>query len=231
MSGFLTNYTSTVSTSVSSVNSTLVIGGQVQNGAIGTLKIQWLRIRAYPPNGVIPSVSFGSVQVAIGYPLLTIKSSSITYGSSTLIYVNTSTAASTAGNTIELLMNGNVVAGPTTSNITYTFNSLQYGVGSYTFDAYDENTLTNETGTLTVSKNSTFPFSLSLSPSHNYIYNGTSIKVTYSLSSFKNQLTGVLYLNGNLISSTTTLGTYTSNSSPGTYIFTFNTIGLSLIHI
>jgi len=55
-SGFLTNYTLTVSTSVSSVNSTLVIGGQVQNGATGTLIIQWLRIRAYPPNGVMPSV-------------------------------------------------------------------------------------------------------------------------------------------------------------------------------
>ena len=204
--------------------------GLIGDRANSTTTQYWsgIIIRAYPPNGVMPSVSFGSVQAPSGYPLLTITPNPITYGSNTLVYVNTSTATNTAGNTIELLMNGAVVAGPTTSNIIYTlFNSLQagYGAGSYTFNAYDENTLNSEIGTLVVNKNSTYPFSLSLSPSQSYIYNGTDIKATYSLTTYKNQLTGTLYLNGNLISSTTTSGTYTSGASPGAYIFTFNTIG------
>ncbi|MCL5016553.1 MAG: DUF2341 domain-containing protein [Candidatus Parvarchaeota archaeon] len=33
----------------------------IGSGAASGLKVQWLRVRAYPPNGVMPSVSFGSV--------------------------------------------------------------------------------------------------------------------------------------------------------------------------
>ncbi len=58
MSGFYTNYTNFLSTSVSSVNTTLVIGGQVQNDAGGDTILQWARTRAYPPNGVMPYVTF-----------------------------------------------------------------------------------------------------------------------------------------------------------------------------
>jgi len=219
-------YSGTVSTNPIASISPLYWGWWGDVGASGHwVQFNWVRVRAYPPNGVMPSVSFSSVHVVPGYPLLTITPNPTTYGSSTLVYVNTSTASNTTGNTIELLINGNVVAGPTTSNIIYTFNSLQYGAGSYTFNAYDENTLKSVISTLTVNKNSTYPFSLSLTPSQNYIYNGTGIKATYGLSTFKNQLTGTLYLNGNLINSTTASSTYTSSASAGTYVFTFNTVG------
>jgi hypothetical protein len=35
--------------------------GSVATSSSGTISIQWMRARAYPPNGVMPSVSFGSL--------------------------------------------------------------------------------------------------------------------------------------------------------------------------
>ena len=80
VSGFLTNYTSTVSTSVSSVNSTLYIGGQVQNGASGDTVIQWINTRAYPPNGVMPNISFGPLTTASQLDINEIKSEEVYNG-------------------------------------------------------------------------------------------------------------------------------------------------------
>ncbi len=59
---FYENYVLDASLSGGAAPSSLVIGGQVQNAASGTTTVQWLRIRAYPPNGVMPGYSFGSVQ-------------------------------------------------------------------------------------------------------------------------------------------------------------------------
>ena len=55
---FYENYVLDAFLSGGAAPSSLVIGGQVQNGASGTTKVQWIRIRAYPPNGVMPSYSF-----------------------------------------------------------------------------------------------------------------------------------------------------------------------------
>ena len=61
VTGFYTNYSLTASISTYSVPSALYIFAMVQNTTKGTLTIQWMRTRAYPPNGVMPSVTFGSL--------------------------------------------------------------------------------------------------------------------------------------------------------------------------
>jgi hypothetical protein len=53
------NYVSAGSGSATQLSSASYVFAAVWVGA--TQKIQWLRTRAYPPNGVMPSVSFGSV--------------------------------------------------------------------------------------------------------------------------------------------------------------------------
>ena len=41
----------------------------IGDGNADGLKVQWLRIRNYPPNGVMPSVTFGSVQSTVAITL------------------------------------------------------------------------------------------------------------------------------------------------------------------
>ena len=55
-----------------SVTSDSVVLGRYPNGAYTTpLTAVWLRTRAYPPSGVMPSVTFGAVQLV--YPILSIS--------------------------------------------------------------------------------------------------------------------------------------------------------------
>ena len=59
----MVNY-GTVASASQSTNTTLPIG-ITNNGAATTgfgYKMQWIRVRAYPPNGVMPSVTFGNIQ-------------------------------------------------------------------------------------------------------------------------------------------------------------------------
>ncbi|MGC8580682.1 MAG: hypothetical protein ACP5MB_11615, partial [bacterium] len=56
---------SSTNTGVSIASNLYIYVGQGQSGSTqqgGTWTVYWLRTRAYPPNGVMPSVSFGSVQ-------------------------------------------------------------------------------------------------------------------------------------------------------------------------
>jgi len=41
---------------------TAYMGINQQDSATATMFVQWWRVRALPPNGVMPSVSFGSIQ-------------------------------------------------------------------------------------------------------------------------------------------------------------------------
>jgi hypothetical protein len=57
-------YSGSVSNNALSSSSTLYLGliGSVSSSFTWQTYINWMRARAYPPNGVMPSVSFGSVQ-------------------------------------------------------------------------------------------------------------------------------------------------------------------------
>jgi hypothetical protein len=56
------DYGSTVSNNANFAASTAQYAGAMANSASNRAFVQWFRFRAYPPNGVMPSVSFGSVQ-------------------------------------------------------------------------------------------------------------------------------------------------------------------------
>ena len=218
VSGFLTNYTSTVSTSVSSVNSTLYIGGQVQNGASGDTVIQWINTRAYPPNGVMPSVSFGAVQSIT--PQLSITPNPATYGQSVTI-----TATCPNGDTcaIDYPSLGTAIA-TGTSSVSYTYSAYSLGAGTYSsFYADDPTLATNSTGqTLTIDQNSTYTFTLTSCGSQAYPYSCNTIG---TISTHNNQLSANLYLNSNLIGSTTTTISNTITNQIGVYNYVFNTSG------
>jgi hypothetical protein len=165
----------------------------------------------------MPSVSFGVVN---GPPNLTINPASITYGSTSTI----TASGNPSTDTIELFMNGNLIAGPTTGTITYTFNTLLpgNGAGSYTFNAYDENSLKSNIGTLTVNK-ATPTISLPNFPK-NFIYDGSSATITASISSINNQLIGNIYVNNTFLKSFTTSTSFTE-TNPNNYTVVANTIG------
>jgi len=213
-------YSGTVSNNPLSSSSTLYLGliGSVDSSYSWQTYINWMRARAYPPNGVMPSVSFTSVQTAPGYPLLTITSNSITYGGTSTI----TASGNPNTDTIELFMNGNLIGGPSTGTITYVFNSLQYGAGSYTFNAFDENSLKSNIGTLIVNK-ATPIISLPHFPQP-FIYNGSSATITASLSSYNNQLAGNIYINNTFLKSFTTSTSFTE-TNPNNYTVVANTIG------
>jgi len=181
---------------------------------------QGIIVRAYPPNGVMPSISFGTPESITGIPNLAITPNPITYGGTSTI----TASGNPNTDTIELFMNGNLIGGPATGNIIYTFNSLKvgYGPGSYTFNAYDENSLKSNIGTLTVNK-ATPIISLPNFPQP-FIYNGSSATITASLSSINNQLTGNIYINNTFLTSFTTSTSFTE-TNPNNYTVVANTIG------
>ncbi|MGC8580659.1 MAG: hypothetical protein ACP5MB_11500, partial [bacterium] len=130
------NYGSAVNNNASFASSTAqYVGTQAYSTSDGAF-VQWLRTRAYPPSGVMPSVSF-STPVSARRPNLAVSPNPIIYGSTSTV----TASGNPNTDTIELFMNGNLVGGPATGTITYTFNSLLpgNGAGSYTFNAFDEN--------------------------------------------------------------------------------------------
>ncbi|MFP3278426.1 MAG: hypothetical protein RXO43_02595 [Candidatus Micrarchaeota archaeon] len=217
----LNNYTNPTTNKNEFSTLTAYMGINQQNSATATIFVQWWRTRAVPPNGVMPSVSFGSVQVRAS---LTISPNPATYGQSITITATCTPSTDTCA--IDYPSLGTHIA-EGTGTATYTFNAFALGAGTYSyFYANDITAGINSTkATLTINQNSTYSLSIATTPSASYAYNGTGIKATYSLSTFKNQLTGTLYLNKATIASTSTSGSYTSSATAGTYAFVFNTTG------
>ena len=173
----------------------------------------YLLLRAYPPNGVMPTVSVGTIQQVQSSPALTVSPNPITYGNLSTITLT----GRPSSDTIELLINGNVVAGPSTGTITYTFNSVApgHGAGSYTANALDENSLLSNVQTLTVNP-ATPQLSLS-TPYPSFLYNGSGGHISFDVNSINNQVTASLSVNGISVATTNTIGTYLTPPSIGTY--------------
>ncbi len=177
-------------------------------------------VRSYPPNNVMPIPTFGSITSSAGIPTLSIIPLSITYGGTSTI----TTTGNPNTDTIELFLDGNLIGGPSTGTITYTFNSVSTGngVGAYAFNAFDENTLKNSILTLTVNKavpSITLPnFPLS------FIYDGAPAAITANIVSINDQLSASDYVNGNLVATFTTQNSF-AETSAGLYTITANTLG------
>ena len=181
--------------------------------------IDYIRTRAYPSSGVMPSVSFGAVQTVV--PTLIITHNPATYGSSITI-----TATCLGGGTCAIdypSLGTAIVTG--TGSATYTYNAFALGVGTYSsFYANDITAGTNSTGqTLTISK-ATPVITLPNFPA-NYVYNGINATATANIISYNNQLSANAFVNNVLITSFDTANTVTLGASAGNYIFTANTLG------
>ena len=180
--------------------------------ATGTVFTQWLRTRAYPPNGVMPSYNIGSVY-APGAPELTINKSTIPYGQSDEI----TASSQISGDQVELSINGNVVSGPTSNTINYEFPVTIPGI--YAVNAININNSKFTSAQIQVIKAVPELYA----PKSGFYSN--PLNFTYSISTVDNQLTGKLYLNGTEISSTDSSNSIVLSGVGSTYSLLFNTSG------
>ena len=185
--------------------------GAGSSGGGANVFVQWARVRAYPPNGVMPSYNIG-LTYAPAAPELLINKSTIPYGHTDAIVAS----SQISGDEIELLINGNVVSGPTSNTINYKFPISV--PGTYIVNATNINN--SKTTSLQITVVKAVPEIQGPKPGF-YSDNYTS---TYSISTVSNQLTGNLYLNGAEVSATNSSNTIKLNAL-GTYALIFNTTG------
>ena len=96
----------------------------IDNNA-GSTTFQYIRTRAYPPSGVMPSVTFGAVQSAT-IPTLSISPNPATYGQS--VTITATCHASTDTCAIDYPSLGTAIA-TGTGSATYTYNAFSLGAG------------------------------------------------------------------------------------------------------
>ena len=243
-SNVLINYTSIGSTTTGGTGTTTYFSflGSDNSGTLSTpMSVSWLRTRAYPPNGVMPSVSFGAVQLP---PALSLTSP-IVYGQN-----DTITATATAGDTLNLYIN-NYLAGTTTSgtltvylNTTSIWYNANLSAGTNYVNASDATNgfYTNDTLTIT---QATPNLTITNIPNYNYNNINQSISASSQENStgnltgelFLNQLNQTLYLNNVAINSSTASISNVSyienltylqsgiNLSAGTYSYNYSVVG------
>ena len=184
--------------------------------------VTWVRLRAYPPNGVMPTASFGSVQGTS--PSLTISPSPATYGPS--ITLTATCVSNTDTCAIDYPSLGKQIA-TGTGSATYTYAAYALPAGTYSsFYANDTTLGSNSTAqTLTVNKNSTYTFAW-IKKGTNQTWSSTPINTTAQIKTHNNQLSASLYLNKGFIATTTTTTTTTTQLNKiGFYHYVFNTTG------
>ncbi|MEM3744521.1 MAG: hypothetical protein QW759_01635, partial [Candidatus Micrarchaeaceae archaeon] len=173
--------------------------------AANPINVMWFYMRAYPPNGVMPGYSFGSVTSA-GTPLLSMQKNPVSYGNTDVI----TATATVSGDSVEILKNGNVIAGPAANTISYTICGTTpslgscWATGSYTITANDITNGLSSNSVLTVNKG--VP-ALTLSRPGVVLSSG-SINIDYGISTVGNQLVANLIANGAVVSSTSTNSIY-----------------------
>jgi hypothetical protein len=190
-----------------------------------SITYQWVRTRAYPPNGIMPSVTFSSsiyTPVTLYLNGVANHNDSITYGTQsnfTAISLNTSKYVR-----LWKKVNGSIT--PLTnfskSKSTYLVN-LSTGVETIIAG-------TNSSGISNVSYSQTInksipTLTLSTLPSENYVYNGTNITLTANVSTIGSQVKATIYINGKLNQTITSQKTINLGSAPGNYSIILNTSG------
>ena len=206
------NYVSTATDTFTASASYPFIGGA---GSSAVFNIYWLRTRAYPPNGVMPSVSFGAVQAIP--PTLSLTSP-IVYGQN-----DTITATTVSGDSLNLYIN-NYLAGTTTSgtltvylNTTSIWYNANLSAGTNYINASDATNggYTNDTLIITQATPSQPTLLVNGTQTTTITYGGisTPISATNTTTSCMNSqcLWNIYYIYNN----TTTLfnQTYTDNSN------------------
>ena len=185
--------------------------------------VYWLRTRAYPPNGVMPSISFGSVQQTPSVSL-SLSPNPATYGQS--ITITATCPVSTDTCTIDYPSLGMHIA-QGTGTATYTFNAFALGAGTYSY--FYANDITSNTvsagAMLTINKNSTYSLSITGITTGNLQYSGINQTATATIKTYNNQLTANLWLNNVQVGSTNSVLTYNAPYYIGSWVLTFNSLG------
>ena len=200
-------------------------GGAVAYTFSEAVTIQWYRVRAYPPNGVMPSVTFGAVQSALA---LSISPNPATYGQSITL---TASGASTDNICIDYPSVGDELACGTGS-ASYTYNAFALAAGTYaSYYGVDTTQGTNTTAqTLTINK---APVSPSCSFAGTTIANATTQQtlntqnyLNCTLTNHNDQLAVNLYYNSTSVASGASVS-YLTKFDNYNNSFTYNTIGNS----
>ena len=180
-------------------------------------------IRAYPPNGAMPSATFGSVE-STNAPVLIFQSNPVNYGVTDVI----TGTATTSGDSVEIEENGNVIAGPAANTISYTICDTTPSLanclapGSYTLTVKDITNGQSANEILTVNKG--VP-TLTLSVANAMLNTVNGITINYGISTVGSQLTASLIVDGTAVSSTSSSNSYTFNPSTGLHTFEVATAG------
>ena len=151
---YSTYYTASFTNSLSAP---ITFGERFSNGYTGQSMndiIYWLRTRAYPPSGVMPSVTFGAVQQAPQITL-SISPNPATYGQS--ITITATCPASTDTCAIDYPSLGTAIA-TGTGSATYTWNTTKEGIG--TFSSFYANDITQGTNSTPQSLTTYIPINI-----------------------------------------------------------------------
>ncbi len=225
------NYGNTISESSSNWDlPSYILLGSWQGSASGSttiypIRYKWIRTRETPTNGIMPSVAINTICTGSGcQPTLNFTPRAAFYG-------NTVTISSTSGygtaNTVSIIISGGVFGSSNTvasgiGVVTYSFPIE--AAGSYTINAFDQNSLLATVKTLVIQKANP-AISLPYFPS-DFFYNGSSSSaVTANILSRDNQLQANVFVNGAIYNSFYTENTFYLGPSSGSYLVIANTLG------
>ncbi len=209
--GSVSNYISTLGTLATSQFSIKNNGdyiGLVGDG-LGSSHITYWNgfiIRNYPPNGVMPSASFGTPQSS-SMPVIQIQNNPVAYGSSDII----NGISPKSQDMLELFNDGVLLAGPTANVVTYTICGATPSIsdcispGSYTISVNDITSGVSTNTLLDVIQ--AYP-SLKLNLPKVILNSGSYFPINYSISTPGNQIQSVLYIDGSSVSSSNSNNIY-----------------------
>ena len=206
------NYGTAVSNNANFVASTAqYIGIQAKSTSNGAF-VQWLRVRAYPPNGVMPSTTFGSVQstaIILYLNGVSNANATITYGT------ESNFTAVLAIDYVSIYVNGTKVASLTQGKAVY-LKTLAAGLYKITA-ATNASGVNNQTYYEKINrKASNLSATVNGKALGSYILRDANLSLNGTVS--PNILTAKFYDNGKLL-----------GSSPQTILYNFSTLGNNII--
>ncbi len=190
-----------------------------------------LRARAYPPNGVMPSITQGSLKTTTTPPAVKLYLQSLAVdtnatGGNAITYGTTSTfTANISSGFVELWTNvtGTLAQTEPLTHLTVTYSKSYLAAGYYQIIA-GSNTSGIANMTLYEKINKATPTLSMTDTPGNFTYNGTKDNTSAAITTVNDQLAATLYIGGASKGSSTTRVSYL-NATAGTYHGVFNTSG------
>ena len=195
-----------------------------------TSTYQWLRMRAYPPNGVMPSTTQGVLKIVVvnvvNLYLQSLAEDTNATGSNAITYGTTSTfTANISSGFVGLWTNvtGTMAQTGPLTHLTTTYSKSYLAAGYYKIIA-GSNTSGMANVTLYEKINKAVPVLSLTAALANFTYNGTKDNTSAAITTINDQLTAKLYIGGASKGSSTTRISYL-NATAATYPAVFNTSG------